>query len=111
MIEKELVRQIVEEFIKDKNYYIVDINVSNNNSILVEIDSIDGVLIDKCVELSKFIESRIDREIEDYELEVGSPGLSTPFKVIEQYRKYAVREVEVLPIGTTRVQCLVLSVP
>ena len=88
MIEKELVRQIVEEFIKDKNYYIVDINVSNNNSILVEIDSIDGVLIDKCVELSKFIESRIDREIEDYELEVGSPGLRTPFEVIDKYRRY-----------------------
>jgi len=96
MIEKSIVRQLVEDFIAESDRFIVDVNVSKDNSILVEIDSKDGVAIDDCVALTKYIESKIDREVEDYNLEVGSAGLSSPFKVVEQYRKYEGSEVEVL---------------
>ncbi len=63
---------------------------------MVEIDSFDGVSIDFCAQLSKHIESQHDREIEDYELEVGSAGLTEPFKVIKQYEKNLGNEVETL---------------
>jgi ribosome maturation factor RimP len=96
MIQKELINQLVEEFIADNKVFIVDIKVTGDNNISVELDSAEGIDVDLCANLSKFIESRIDREIEDYELEVGSAGLGMPFKVLKQYEKNLGEEVEVL---------------
>ncbi|MFQ7114133.1 ribosome assembly cofactor RimP, partial [Hallella bergensis] len=85
MIDKSTVKNIVEEWLADKEYFLVDIKVDSNDKITVEIDHADGVYINDCVELSKFIESQLDREQEDYELEVGSAGIGQPFKVEQQY--------------------------
>ena len=63
---------------------------------MVEIDHAEGVWIEDCVELSRFIESKLNREEEDYELEVGSAGIGQPFKVVQQYYNHIDREVEVL---------------
>ena len=70
MIDKNVVREIVEEWLKDKEYFLVDIEISADDKIVVEIDHADGVWIEDCVSLSRFIEERLDREEEDYELEV-----------------------------------------
>lgn len=96
MISKEHVYQLVEQYIADKDYYLVDIKVTPDNCISVEIDSFEGVSIDFCMELNKYIESQLDRDIEDYELEVGSAGLTEPFKVLKQYEKNLGNDVEVL---------------
>lgn len=96
MISKDLVCQLVEDYIVDKNHYLVEVLVSSDNSIMVEIDSFDGVSIDFCTQISKHIESQLDREVEDYELQVGSAGLTEPFKVLNQYKKNIGNEVEVL---------------
>lgn len=96
MISKDSVYQTVEQFLNDTNYYLVDIKVTPDNRVLVEIDSFEGVSIDFCGELSRHIESQIDSEIEDYELEVGSAGLTEPFKVLKQYEKNLGNEVETL---------------
>lgn len=97
MIDKAVVRQIVEEYIANKEgYFIVTTEVGRDNEILVEIDNQDSLSIEECEQLTRFIEDRLDRDVEDYELEVGSPGLTSPFKVKEQYAKYAGSEVEVL---------------
>ena len=72
MIDKITVKSIVDEWIADKDYFLVDINVSTQNEIVVEIDHKDGVWIDDCCDLSRFIEDRLDRDIEDYSLTVGS---------------------------------------
>lgn len=96
MIEKNAVNQIVEQWIEDKDYFVVDIVISPDNKIVVEIDHEQGVWIDDCVELSRFIESRLNRDEEDYELEVGSAGIGQPFKVKRQYTIHLGDEVEVL---------------
>lgn len=96
MISKDAVKQIVESYITAKGYYLVDINVTKDNHISVEIDHFEGVSIDFCVELTREIESGIDRETEDYELQVSSAGLTEPFKVLKQYQKNTGNEVEVL---------------
>ena len=96
MILKETVNQIIEDFIVGKNYYLVDLKITPDNRISVEIDSFNGVSIEFCMELNKHIESQLDREIEDYELEVSSAGLTEPFKVFKQYEKNLGNEVEVL---------------
>ena len=96
MILKETVNQIIEDFIVEKNYYLVDLKITPDNRISIEIDSFNGVSIEFCMELNKHIESQLDREIEDYELEVSSAGLTEPFKVHKQYEKNLGNEVEVL---------------
>ena len=85
MIDKNVVARIVEEWLEDKSYFLVDVNVCPDDKIVVEIDHAEGVWIDDCVELSRYIESRLSREEEDYELEVGSAGIGQPFKVLQQY--------------------------
>lgn len=96
MILKESVKQIVEDYIAGTEYYLVDANVTPDNHITVEVDNFDGVSIDYCIELNRHIESKLDRESEDFELEVSSAGLTSPFKVRKQYEKNIGNEVEVL---------------
>ena len=98
MIQKEVVSRIVEEWLKDKDYFLVDLSVSQDDKIVVEIDHAEGVWIEDCVELSKFIESKLNRDSEDFELEVGSAGLGQPFKVLQQYRNHIGKTVEVLTV-------------
>lgn len=99
MIEKSTVSQIVNDWLKGKEYFVVDVNVSPDDKILVEIDHAEGVWIEDCVELSKYIESQLNREEEDYELEVGSAGIGQPFKVLQQYYIHLGCDVEVLTKG------------
>ena len=96
MIEKRTVCQIVEEWLEGKEYFLVEVIVSPDDKILVEIDHAEGVWIEDCVELSRYIESKLNREEEDYELEVGSAGIGQPFKVLQQYHIHIGQEVEVL---------------
>lgn len=103
MIEAKKISEIVEAYISDssleanagKEYFLVDVSVDKNNTIVVEIDSMESVPLDYCIALSKHIEDQLDRDVEDFELEVGSAGLTSPFKVLKQYQKYEGQEVEV----------------
>lgn len=96
MINKDTVRSIVEEWLDGKEYFLVDIEISPDDRIVVEIDHADGVWIEDCVELSRFIEDHLSRDEDDYELEVGSAGLGQPFKVAQQYHCFVGKDVEVL---------------
>ena len=94
MIDKNTVKTIVEEWLADKEYFLVDVQVSADDHITVEIDHADGVWIDDCVALSRYIEDHLSRDEEDSELEVGSAGLGQPFKVEQQYHNFIGKEVE-----------------
>lgn len=94
MIEKKKIEKLVNEKL-DENLFLVDVSVSAANAIHVEIDSYSGLTIEQCVEMSRHIEGNLDREEEDFELQVSSPGAGKPFKVREQYLKNKGRELEV----------------
>ena len=96
MIAKSKVTEIVNQWLEGKDYFLVEVEVTNDDRIVVEIDHADGVWIEDCVSLSKFIEGSLDRNEEDYELEVGSAGIGQPFKVLQQYINHVGKEVEVL---------------
>lgn len=96
MIDKNKVKVCVEEWLQGKEYFLVDVTVSKTNKVTVEIDNKDGVWIDDCCELSRFIEEHFDRDEEDFELEVGSAGIGQPFKVMQQYENHIGMKVEVL---------------
>ena len=96
MIDKQLLTQTVEQAIENTDLFIVDIKVNPGNAIVVELDSETGIDIDMCVNITRKIESVLDRDVEDYELEVGSAGLTAPFKVRGQYLKNIGNDIEVL---------------
>ena len=96
MIDKQQVIDLTNEWLADKEYFLVDVVISKDDKITVEIDHAEGVWIEDCADLSRHIESSLSRETEDYELEVGSAGLGQPFKVVQQYQNHIGLEVEVL---------------
>jgi ribosome maturation factor RimP len=96
MITKKQIVELIDSKVKEDGFFIVDVNVKPSNKIEVFIDSDKGVPIEYCVEVSRLIEHSLDREAEDFELQVSSPGIGQPFKVIEQYHKAVGRPLEVL---------------
>ena len=96
MITKEQITQLANEALDSTDRFVVDITVSKSNVIFVYIDADTSVTIDHCVELSRFIESRLDREIEDYELSVSSAGIDYPLLVNRQFKKYVEKDLEIL---------------
>ena len=96
MIDKQLLIDTIQEAIADTDVFLVEVQVKPDNSIIVELDSDTAVDIDTCADLTRRIEETFDRDVEDYELEVGSAGLTSPFKIRRQYVKNIGNEVEVL---------------
>lgn len=96
MIDKELLAETVGKALEQTDCFLVDVSVDSTNRIVVEIDSDTGVDIDTCAGVTRAVEAAFDRDVEDYELEVGSTGLTSPFKVKRQYDKNVGNEVEVL---------------
>ncbi len=96
MIAKQLLIDTIQEAIADTDVFLVEVQVKPDNSIIVELDSDTAVDIDTCADLTRRIEETFDRDVEDYELEVGSAGLTSPFKIRRQYVKNIGNEVEVL---------------
>ena len=110
MIDKNVVKKLVDEWLQDQEYFLVDIEISPDNRIVVEIDHVDGGWIEDCVALSRYIEERLSRDDEDYELEVGSAGLGQPFKVPQQYINFIGKEVEVLDADGIKVKGILKAV-
>lgn len=96
MISKEKIESLVQEKLEGTDFFLVELKISADNRINVFLDGMSGVTIDFCVAVSKSIDSNLDRELEDFELEVSSAGIGIPFKVRQQYDKCIGKEVEVL---------------
>jgi ribosome maturation factor RimP len=102
MIEKQKIQGLVEEFIKGTELFLVAVKVSSSNRITVLADKNNGITIDECAAIHRHIEKNLDRDAEDFELQVSSPGLDLPFSVIEQFYKNEGRKVEVIDAEGTR---------
>lgn len=96
MIDKKELQSFVEDQLKDSEYFLTDLKVTPSNEITVEIDSVTPGDIEECVRLTRAIEEAFDRDVEDYELEVGTAGLTSPLKVPRQYEKFIGQDLEVL---------------
>lgn len=96
MIQVAVVEKIVEELLVDKTTFLVDVKISGDNFITVVIDDDKYVDLDFCVELHRAIETQLDREVEDYSLEVGSAGLTAPYQISRQYIKNIGQDIEIL---------------
>lgn len=104
MITEEKIKALVEEKIGEGPLFIVEIAVGSGNKISIELDGDHGISIDDCVAVSRHVEHSLDREEEDFALQVSSAGLGRPLRNERQYRKNIGREVAVtLSDGTERI--------
>jgi len=94
-ISKENITKVVLEAIAETDIFLVEVTIGSGNNIEVLIDSPTGINVRKCVTVNRAVEAVFDRDVEDYALDVASPGADRPFKVTQQYHKNVGREVEV----------------
>ena len=110
MINKEIIKTLVEEWLQGNDYFLVDIMFGSDDRIVIEIDHADGVWIEDCAALSRFLQERLGDELGDFELEVGSAGIGQPFKVEQQYINHIGDELEVLGADGKKVQGILKEV-
>lgn len=108
MIDKETVKRLVEEMLDDK-MFVVEISVNERNVINIFVDSFEGLTIDQCIAISRHVEHSFDREEEDFELQVSSPGLTENFRVTQQYIKYVGKPVEVKTCDEEKLEGIILE--
>jgi ribosome maturation factor RimP len=94
MITERSVQELVERHIRGTDIFLVEVAVRTGNTIRVLVDRPEGISIDECTEISRFLNLELDRDVEDYALEVSSPGLGSPFRVKQQYVKNIGRVIE-----------------
>ena len=87
MIAEERVQKLAREKVLELGGFLVSAKVSGKNVISVFVDKAVGISVRECLQISRYIENELDREIEDFDLSVSSPGLTNPFLVKEQYQK------------------------
>ena len=109
MITEELIKQITNEQLEGSNKFLISVKVKNGNHITVVIDGDEPLRIDDCIAVSKHIESKFDREVEDFELRVFSAGIDQPYIQLRQYIKNIGREVEVSLMDGTIIKGILLT--
>ena len=110
MITKDHIRKLAEKHISGTGIFLVDVRLSSTGRITVLIDRNEGVTIDDCVALSRYISQELGEEVGDFELNVSSPGLDMPLLVIEQYHKNEGRMVDVVSNDGSREKGTLMNV-
>ena len=110
MINKNIVKDLIKEFIEDRDIFLVGLKVSTTNKITVLVNKPSGITIDECVELSRHIESNLDRDVEDHGLSVAAPGLYLLFKTREEYEMSIGKPVEVIDDEGNKTRGILINV-
>ncbi len=110
MINAKKIQILAEEFLEGTSAFLVDVKVASGNVIKIALENDDSTSITDCVELSRHIEGSFDREEEDFSLDVGSPGLDQPLKVLRQYLKIIGKQIAVNPIEGKKLEGELVSV-
>ena len=88
MTFKEKVNDLLsEELLKKPSVFLIDLTITDSFKIIVALDSDTGVVLQDCIDISRAIENNLDREEQDFSLEVASVGVGSPLKQIRQYKK------------------------
>jgi ribosome maturation factor RimP len=109
MLEEETIKKLIEDNLQGTSNFLVNLTLKPHNKIVVLIDNDNGVQVDDCAKLSRDIEAGLDREKEDFEIQVSSPGADYPFKLLRQFKKNLNKEVEVLTEENEKITGLLIS--
>ena len=110
MIDVNTIYRLAEEFVEGTPGFVVDVKVAAGNVIRISLDNDNSTSIENCMALSRHIEGSFDREEEDFSLDVGSPGLDQPLKVLRQYKKLIGKEIVVLPKEGKKIEGELVSI-
>lgn len=103
MIRSEFIKDILQEELPKLGLFLIEVKVGSGNHISVYADSMKGITIDECIMVSRFLEQKLDREKEDFELEVSSPGLSSSLKLPVQFEKNKGKLLDVLKTDGSKI--------
>lgn len=109
MITVDRVTKLVEEKLEGTDMFIVELSVKPGNKIEILVDRDSGLALEDCLSVSRHVEGNLDREIEDYSLDVSSPGVGRPLKLKRQYVKNVGRTVNVKRTDGTIVEGILVS--
>jgi len=102
MTFREKVSALLEEGLKQNpSLFLVDLTITETFKVMVTLDGDNGVNLQDCIDISRIIENNLDREEQDYSLEVASAGVSTPLKMVRQYKKNVGRTLKVKTAAET----------
>lgn len=104
MITNAQIQELIADRLVEKNCFVVYLDVKPGNNIQLELDSPNGLSISDCIDFSRQIEHNLDREAEDFELHVSSPGLDKPLRVFQQYQKNIGRDIKVALLDDKKVE-------
>ena len=103
-VTEEIVQKKLDEMLDATEEFVVSLSISPANDIVIELDSLSGITIERCGAISKGIEAALDRDNEDFSIEVGSASLSDPFRNERQFAKHQGDPIVVLfSDGTKRI--------
>ena len=88
MTFKDKVNDLLTEVLRDKpSVFLIDLTITDSFKIIVTLDGDTGVALQDCIDVSRAIENNLDREEQDFSLEVASVGVGSPLKMVRQYKK------------------------
>ncbi len=96
MIREQDIKDLLENKLVESDIFLVGVHIGTGSQVRVLVDSMDGVTIKECVDISRWLQQKLDEQEENYSLEVSSPGLDAPLVMKQQYLKNRGREVEVV---------------
>ncbi len=95
MLDQDKVRDLLERGLEEQDAFLIDFQIAPGNLIQVTADTLSGISLEKITAISRAIEHNLDREEEDFELQVSSPGVGSPLKVAQQYEQNLGRDLKV----------------
>ncbi|MCK9421419.1 MAG: ribosome assembly cofactor RimP [Bacteroidales bacterium] len=110
MITEEQVKQLVEDFLKGSDLFLIEVTVKPVNKIFVYIDGDNRVTIEACHHLSHFLELNLDRDKEDFELTVSSAGIDRPLQFPRQFKKNISNALDITTVTGETLTGKVISV-
>lgn len=108
-MQKDEIIDIIESHLIENEMFMVSLSISPQNKVKLVVDKNQGITIEECIQVSRLIESKLDRDKEDFELEVTSPGIGKPFKVKEQYYKAQGKTIKVVCNDGTEIAGILTS--
>jgi len=110
-MDKEIIKNLVKDAIAENSeLFLIDLQFLADNKIFVEIDGDNGVSLDECIRVSRGVEHNLDREEEDFSLEVTTPDIAQPIKVTRQYIKNINRVLTIRLKDNTKIEGILKSV-
>lgn len=110
MKQADILKQAAEEWAEKNGLFVVSIAISKDNDVDVTIDADSrDITLDDCVAMTGYIQEKVDRDVEDYSLTIGSAGLSAPFRIPRQYKKFVGSEIQITRLTGERIKAMLLA--